>query len=262
MKAISKELEKLKEAAKLILTSKYVVCLTGAGVSVESGISPFRGPGGLWTRYGEPPMDGYQRFLANPKAHWESQLDPNRRRLMGSSIQEAKPNAGHLALAEMEQMGLLKALITQNIDNLHFVAGSRNILEIHGNVNKLRCIKCSSKFPREGFDLSDLPPLCPNCGGIVKGDTVMFGEPIPNDVLSSCLNEAKLSDCMLVVGTSATVHPAASLPLIVKRDGHPIIEINPEPSNLTAICDVSICAPSGEALPMLMKMLKKMKILT
>src|SRR3990170_7494946 len=112
---LSKELnKKIEEAANLILSSNYMTCLTGAGVSVESGIPPFRGPGGLWTRHGEPPMDGYQRFLEDPKAHWKSQLDPNRRRVMGSSILDAKPNPGHLALAEMERMGVLKVLITQN----------------------------------------------------------------------------------------------------------------------------------------------------
>ena len=248
--------EEVKATATLILSADYVVALTGAGVSVESGIRPFRGPGGLWTEYGEPPMDGYQRFLADPKGWWEGRLKPGRRRGLGVSILDAKPNPGHCALAEMEEVGILRAVITQNIDNLHTAAGSRNVLEIHGNVHKLRCVKCGARFPRNGFDLLELPPRCPRCGGVVKGDTVMFGEPIPQDVLSRCVEEAERCDCMLTVGTSAVVYPAAGLPLIVKQRGGALIEINPRRSELSALCDVSIRAPSGEALPKLVSALK------
>ncbi len=251
--------EAIQEASMLILSSEYVVALTGAGVSVESGIPPFRGPGGLWTRFGEPSMDGYKRFLVNPKRHWEERLKPRKRRGLGTSISNAKPNPGHYSLAEMEEMGLLKTLITQNIDNLHHEAGSRNILEIHGNTKKLRCVECNARFPRNEFDLSELPPRCPNCNGVVKGDTVMFGEPIPSDVLRKCMTEAKRCDCMLVVGTSAVVYPAASLPLMVKQKGDTLIEVNPMQSELTGLCDISIRAPSGEALPKLVSALKKLR---
>ncbi len=249
----------IEAAARLILSAEYVVALTGAGISVESGIPPFRGPGGLWTKYGEPPMDGYRRFLADPKRWWKERLDPRRRRSLGASIREAKPNPGHIALAEMEEMGLLRTVITQNIDNLHTEAGSRNVLEIHGNARKLRCIGCGARFPWEGFDLSELPPRCPECGGIVKGDTVMFGEPIPGDVLSRCLEEAERCDCMLVVGTSAVVHPAASLPLMVKNREGVLIEVNPRRSELSSLCDIRIRAPSGEALPALVSALKRLR---
>ena len=251
--------EVVKAAATLILSADYVVVLTGAGVSVESGIPPFRGPGGIWTRFGEPPMDGYQRFLADPKSWWEGRLKPGRRRGLGVSILDAKPNPGHYALAEMEEVGILRAVITQNIDNLHTAAGSRNVLEIHGNVHKLRCVKCGARFPRNGFDLSELPPRCPRCGGVVKGDTVMFGEPIPQDVLSRCMEEAERCDCMLVVGTSAAVYPAAGLPLIVKRRGGALIEVNPRTSELNSLCDVCIRAPSGEALPKIVSALKGLR---
>jgi NAD-dependent deacetylase len=249
----------IEEAACLILSADYVVALTGAGVSVESGIRPFRGPGGIWTERGEPPMDGYRRFLANPKTHWEERMRPRRESGFGTSISDADPNPGHLALAEMETMGLLKVLITQNIDNLHTAAGSRRVLEIHGNAHKLRCVSCSARFPREGFDLSELPPRCPECGGIVKSDTVMFGEPIPPDVLEQCLGESGRSDCMLLIGTSAIVYPAAGLPLMVKRNGGSLIEVNPLPTELSNICDVCVQAPSGEALPMLVLALRRLK---
>ena len=249
--------EEIEAAAPLILSSEYVVALTGAGVSVESGIAPFRGPGGLWTKYGEPQMDGYRKFLADPKGYWEERLNPRRRRRLGIPIHEAEPNPGHFALAEMEEMGLLKVLITQNVDNLHAAAGSQNVIEIHGNTYKLRCVDCGARFFRKGFDLSELPPRCPNCGGVVKGDTVMFGEPIPSDVLARCMEEAGRCDCMLVVGTSAVVHPAASLPLMAKRRGGVLIEVNPRQSDLSTLCDVCIQAPSGEALPALVSELKR-----
>ena len=247
----------IRDAAELILSSKYVVALTGAGVSVESGIRPFRGPGGLWTERGEPPMDGYKRFQADPKGYWERRLDPERRRGFGESLRAAEPNPGHIALAEMEGMGVLKTLITQNIDNLHLAAGSVNVLEIHGNRNKLRCITCGAQYPLGSFDLAQLPPRCPECGGVVKSDTVMFGEPIPVRILDRCIEEAGRSDCMLVAGTSAMVTPAATLPVHVKRYGGVLINVNPRPSELSGFCDVEIRAPSGEALPMLVSRLKE-----
>jgi NAD-dependent deacetylase len=246
----------IERAAELILSSSYVTALTGAGVSVESGIPPFRGPGGLWTRFGEPSMDGYRRFLADPKRWWKERL----RRLKGDlarAIFGAKPNLGHYALAELERLGVLKTLITQNIDDLHNRAGSRKVLEIHGNIHKLRCIECLSRFPLRDFDLSELPPRCPNCGGLVKSDTVMFGEPIPRDILTRCLEEAERSDCMLVVGTSAVVYPAAGLPLIVKRRGGLLIEVNPNDTELSGLCDLILRVPSGLALPQLVEEVRR-----
>jgi NAD-dependent deacetylase len=155
-------------------------------------------------------------------------------------------------------MDVLKYLITQNIDNLHLAAGSRNVLEIHGNGYYLRCIDCSSKWHMDNFKIESIPPKCPNCGGVVKTDTVMFGEPIPSKILNRCFEEAQRSDCMIVAGTSATVTPAANLPLMVRRNGGAIIEVNIRESEISYNCDVNIFAPSGEALPALVDMVKKL----
>ena len=248
---------KIEQTAKLLLESHYVVGLTGAGISVESGIRPFRGPGGLWTELGEPPMDGYQRFIQNPKKHWEEIVKRGSRdsefvRTLG----EAKPNPAHFALAEMEQLGILKYLITQNIDNLHLAAGSSNVAEIHGNSQKLRCLQCHKRYAREAISFDVLPPKCPRCGGVIKTDTVMFGEPIPTDVLRVCQRETDKADCMISVGTSAFVYPAAGFPLEVKQKGGILIEINLYESELTPLCELSLRGKAGEILPQLVNCIK------
>lgn len=148
----------LDQAVDLLISSRYVIAMTGAGVSVESGIPPFRGPGGLWTKHGEPPMDVYQRFLADPKGYWEERLKaPNE---IVQALAQAQPNAGHSAMVELEQIGILRHLITQNIDNLHRAAGHQKLAEIHGNAQLLRCIGCSQRFAKIALAivLDDLPP--------------------------------------------------------------------------------------------------------
>lgn len=253
-------MEEIEAAVEAILRARYVVALTGAGVSVESGIPPFRGPGGLWTRFGEPDMRGFERFKADPKGWWERRLrGVSRPGGLGEALRRARPNPGHYALAELERMGILRALITQNIDNLHFQAGSRNVIEIHGNAYKLRCVSCHSRFDRESFRIEEIPPRCPLCGGLIKSDTVMFGEPIPPDVLRRCYDETAKCDCMLVIGTSGVVYPAASLPIAVKQSGGVLIEVNPRETELTPLCDIIIRAPSGEALPRLVEAIKRRK---
>jgi NAD-dependent deacetylase len=246
----------IARAARLVRAARHVVALTGAGLSVESGIPPFRGPGGLWTRYGEPPMDGYQRFLRDPERAWRERLRPTApwARALADTLAAAKPGAGHRALAELERIGRCAAVITQNIDDLHRQAGSRRLLEIHGNHRLLRCIGCGRRFePGRIPVLEDrLPPRCPDCGGIVKGDTVQFGEPIPPDVLRACFDEVERTDCMLVAGTSATVYPSADFPLEVRRRGGAVIEINPEETDLTPLATASLRGPGGGVLERLL----------
>src|SRR5690242_5251714 len=133
--------EQIRQAAEMMLAAGYVIALTGAGMSVESGIPPFRGPGGLWTKYGEPPMNGFQRFMADPKKAWEERLSKRNDELF-KPLTVAKPNAGHIAFAELERLGVLRFMITQNIDDLHRQAGQKALAEIHGNWTLIRCLDC------------------------------------------------------------------------------------------------------------------------
>ena len=246
----------IARAAEVVTAARSVVALTGAGLSVESGIPPFRGKGGLWTRYGEPPMDGYQRFLRDPQRYWQDRLSPSAPWMtaLADTLAAAKPNAGHLALAELERLGRLHALITQNIDDLHRQAGSRELLEIHGNHFLMRCVGCGARFAEAeiAIDPAALPPRCPRCEGIVKGDTVHFGEPIPADVLRGCFLAVERADCMIVAGTSATVYPAAEFPFEVLRAGGQVIEVNPDETELTSVSTLSLRGPAGAVLDRLL----------
>ena len=246
----------LKGAAALFRKSHYAVALTGAGLSAESGIPTYRGTGGVWTRFGEPTIDGWDLFNEDPAAWWKHAIE---HQVGGSEFSEAidrsAPNQGHYAMAELEHMGRLAHVITQNIDNLQNIAGSRHITEIHGNRAKARCMSCGLRYGLEALDLDVLPPVCPECGGIIKNDVVMFGEPIPRDALEECNRQALRADLFVTVGTSAVVYPAAEFPLMAKRRGAPLIEINPEETALSDIADVVIRAPAGVALPQLVELL-------
>jgi NAD-dependent deacetylase len=244
----------LEKAATAIMSAKYVIALTGAGMSVESGIPPFRGPGGLWTKYGEPPMNGFQIFLSDPRKAWEERLKPRNDELY-TPLLKARPNPGHEAFADMERLGVLRFLITQNIDDLHRQAGHSQLAEIHGNFKLIRCLQCNLRFQPDKVDVSVLPPSCAECGGLLKSDTVSFGEPIPPDVLEACRSESSKSDLVIVAGTSATVYPAAAFALEVKERGGKMIEINLYESEITPVCDVSLRGRTGRVLPMLLETL-------
>ena len=251
--------EDLERAATILESATYTIALTGAGMSVESGIPPFRGPGGLWTKLGEPPMTGYQTFLKDPKAWWENSLaneQPSEMTDFQVALANATPNDGHYALVALEKIGLLQYLITQNVDGLHIDAGTQNIAEIHGNTRKVRCIGCGFRVARDDFSFFEIPPKCPECGDIIKSDGVMFGEPIPTATLAICQQETLKADCILILGTSATVHPAASLPEIVYRNGGNLIEVNPERTPLSTFCSVTLYGNTGVVLPELLSLLK------
>jgi NAD-dependent deacetylase len=253
----------LERAADLLSHANHVIVLTGAGVSKESGIPTFRGKDGLWTTNGEPPMNGFQLFLEDPAGWWRQrlkqrrtvQLDPTS---FARAVDEAQPNAAHHALAELEQMGCVRHLITQNVDDLHRRAGQKEITEIHGNRLWLRCLDCGMRWTAREFlvDEEELPPHCAQtgCNGVVKDDTVMFGEPIPAEALARCEAETRRADCFLIVGTSAVVMPAAGFPLLAWQRRVPLIEVNAEPTPLTEYSEVSCRGAAGELLPKLVEL--------
>ena len=244
----------LADAAGILAGARYAIALTGAGLSVESGIPSFRGPDGLWTRYGQPSNLSYRVFSRDPQAWWESRLRDestpgNPTYDLKDAVDHATPNPGHNAMAELEKLGILRTVITQNVDGLHTRAGSDAVLEIHGNRNYLRCVGCGYRQPRDGYLITDLPPLCGECGGVIKLDTVMFGEPIPRATLDACIEEVQKCDAMLLVGTSGAVNPAAQFPLMARERGAQIIEVNPEGTQLTAAAHVVLTGAAGEILP-------------
>jgi NAD-dependent deacetylase len=248
----------IEMAVRVLADSKHAIALTGAGISTESGIADFRGPSGIWTKNPDAERKAYrsyESFLADPQAWWEERLtSPS---LLGH-LEKAMPNPGHYALAELEKLGIIKYVITQNVDGLHEKAGTEQLLEYHGSILKLRCTSCGWRFPQDVFDLEalrrdkQLPPHCPRCHGIIKTDSVAFGEPIPNDVAQRSLEQAEECDVMLICGTSAVVYPFANLPRVAReREAVVIIEINAEPTPLTeeGISDYLIQGKTGEILP-------------
>ena len=249
----------VKRAAADLLGSTYAIALTGAGISTESGIPDFRGPSGIWTRDPEAERRAYrsyEHFLEDPKSWWKENFGGRGPGL--GDLWNMKPNPGHIALADLEKAGILKCVITQNIDALHEKAGSSRVLEYHGSFMKLRCMSCGSRFFREEFDIERLrredalPPRCVHCNGILKSDTVSFGEPIPADVASRSMEEAERCDLMLICGTSAVVYPFAGLPSVAKqRRNVTVVEINAEPTPLTreGISDYIILGRTGDILP-------------
>ncbi len=248
----------ISEIASIVNKSKYVVGMTGAGMSVESGIPPFRGADGLWTKYGAPKMDGYSQFKKDPTGWWNrrtnEKIDDHINELR-DTLTKAEPHGGHYALAELEKRGDMQSLVTQNIDALDEKAGLQNLIEIHGNRTKLRCIECGDRVSIGDFVPLYAPDPCKKCDGLVKFDTVMFGEPIPDDVMAAARSEIDKADCVLAIGTSATVRPASGLLWIAESLGATIIEINPTETKLTPISEVSLRSTAGEALPLLLQTL-------
>ena len=248
----------LERAADLLAEASHTVVLTGVGISKESGIPTFRGPDGLWTKRGEPPMNGFQLFSADPRTWWQERIaraaQPDEFR---HSLDAALPNAGHLALAELERMGAVQHVITQNVDDLHLRAGTHSLTEIHGNMHWLRCVGCHARWSTETYvvDAEQLPPRClePGCDAVVKGDGVMFGESIPPYALERCAAEARLADVFMIIGTTAQVYPAAEYPQLAVRRGVPLIEIDPDPTALTDLATVVLRGPAGELLPRLVE---------
>lgn len=241
-----------KKAAKIIKSAKHVTAFTGAGISVESGIPPFRGENGLWSKYDPIFLDiGY--FHKRPKESWELIKE-----IFYDFFGKAEPNAAHFALAEMEQMGLLQAVITQNIDNLHQKAGSKEIYEFHGNSRNFVCTKCGLKFSVSEIGLNKLPPKCKECRGILKPDFIFFGEPIPEPARSQSFAETEKADVFILIGTTGEIMPASMIPYEAKKNNVKIIEINTKPSNYTnSITDLFLEGKATEIMKKLYGFLKE-----
>jgi NAD-dependent deacetylase len=248
--------ELIQKAAKDILNSKKTIAFTGAGISVESGIPDFRGAQGLWQKYDPEEYAHIHAFYSDPDRVWLMLKD------MFSLIMSAKPNPAHMGLAELERMGYLSSVITQNVDGLHQAAGSRRVIEFHGSHRTLSCLKCSTAIDGTSLKIEDLPPRCPKCSSLLKPDVVFFGEPIPWEAQVSSLQESQSCSTVLVIGTSAVVYPAASIPITAKERGATVIEINTEPTPLTdQISDYLISGCAGEIIPAIVEEVKRTKSL-
>ncbi len=233
----------ISEAANLLKQSKYTTAFTGAGISVESGIPPFRGATGLWSKY-DPIVLDIDYFHAHPLESWKVIKE-----IFYDFFGKAKPNKAHEVLAMMEQNGLLKNIITQNIDNLHQEAGSREVYEFHGNSRELVCTKCGKRFTMDNINFDKLPVTCDACGGLVKPNFIFFGEGIPPVAYEKSLAAAHNADVFLVIGTTGEIMPASQIPIMAKNQGAKIIEINVEPSNYTYhVTDVFLKGKAGEMM--------------
>ena len=231
-----------KEIADKIKASKYAVAFTGAGISVESGVPTFRGENGLWEKHGSQFAE-ILYFTRHPKGSWHSL-----KKVFYEPIDNVKPNKAHLVLAELEKKGIMRSVITQNIDNLHQEAGSKIVYELHGTAQYAVCMKCHNKYKIDKKILSMDPPTCENCNSILKPNFVFFGEALPTYDFQSSVEDAQKCDLFIIIGTGGEVMPAAQIPHIAKRAGATIMEINPEPSNFTnSIVDIYVKEKAGVA---------------
>ncbi len=243
-----------KKACEIILSSTRCIAFTGAGISVESGIPPFRGEGGLWNKY-DPATFDIQFFNDHTKESWDTI-----KIIFYDLFGKVKPNKAHFALADLEKMGLVKGVITQNVDNLHFDAGSNVVHEFHGNLKKVICLKCLKHERIEEIDLNIPIPVCPECKGVLKPDVIFFGEPIPLEPSEKSFAEAEKADCFLLIGTTGEVAPANMIPRIAKENKAAIIEINPAKSLYTdSITDLFIKEKAGKAMGKLLKEIQNHK---
>jgi len=242
----------IKRAAEDLAAAQYVVALTGAGISTESGIPPFRGKGGLWERFDPMEIAHIDAFMRDPAKVWNILVKE-----MKQIVDSALPNDAHKGLVKLEEMGKLKTVITQNIDGLHQAAGNTDVIEFHGNFAWQRCMDCCQKYETRKVDVSQIPPRC-SCGGILRPDAVFFGEMIPMDAMWRSRQAAADCDLMLVVGTSAVVQPAALMPVYAKQNGAKVVEINPERTPLTAeISDYLIMGQAGEVMNRIIAQMEK-----
>jgi len=234
--------------------AESVTVLTGAGISAESGVPTFRGTDGIWKKFKPEDLANFDSFIRNPQLVWE--WYKYRKQLIGS----IQPNAGHIALAEMERRFPQFAIITQSIDNRHQRAGSRSIYELHGNVERNYCIGCGKSFTDAEIMRMDKAPRCTSCGDLVRPDVVWFGEQLPIDPWEKSASAAERAEIFFSIGTSAVVYPAASLPLSAKRAGAYLVDINVERTERSPWAEEVLLGRSGDILPMLLELCRSNRL--
>jgi NAD-dependent deacetylase len=250
--------KKISDVAKIIKESNYVVVFTGAGASTESGIEDFRSKGGLWSKYDPSIYASYYYFLQDPSKFWEMHKE------LESIVANAQPNYTHHAIAELERMGKVKAIITQNIDMLHQKAGSgkygAKIYELHGSYGILECINCGAEFRYNEIDTKTVPYPVHDCDkkGYIKPKVILFGESLPPGVLEGAMEECKNSDCFLLIGSSLVVSPANFMPSIAKNCGANVIFINREATMMDELADIFLMGSSAEIMTSLIKKIKEL----
>ncbi|MCK4370644.1 MAG: NAD-dependent deacylase [Candidatus Lokiarchaeota archaeon] len=250
--------EKIRKAAKLLLNSKCAIVLTGAGISTESGIPDFRGDDGIWKKYPIETFGTLESLLKDPSKFWKMAED------IAPTLFNAEPNPGHYAIAELEKMNIVKAIITQNVDELHQKAGSIIVYEVHGNINKLSCLGCRASYNKQQLlrkmkKEKKLPPLCDFCATPLKPSVVLFGESLPNFEKYMSIDLAKKTDVMLIAGSSLSVAPVCDLPLYTVSEEGKLIIINDEPTYLDERAEIVINNKTGTILPLIVEEIKKIQ---
>ncbi len=241
----------IQQASRIISESNHLIAFTGAGISVESNIPPFRGENGLWSKY-DPSILDLNVFYSQPGDSWKVIKE-----IFYDFFGSAKPNPAHLCLARLEQMGLLKCVVTQNIDNLHQAAGSTVVHEFHGNSQKMVCTSCQKHFTATEVTLEILPPACDECNGLLKPDFIFFGEHIPMGAYQASVAAAESADVLIIIGSTGEVMPANQIPLIAKQTGAQVIEINPERSNYTKmITDIHLPGKASDMMNRLLELIE------
>lgn len=242
--------DRIARAAEIICRSDMTLALTGAGISTESGIPDFRSAGGLWSRYNPEEYAAISAFLEDPEKVWMMFRE------MDEMLSSSKPNKAHFGMGELERLGYLYYIITQNVDSLHQAGGAENVIEYHGHSRSLSCLRCGNKYTAEEKKGEYLPKC--RCGEILKPDVVLFGEGIPIEDLNRSFQMASSAQALMVVGTSAVISPANIIPIHAKRNGAKLIEINTERTHLTdSVTDIFIQGKAGKIIEALVVEVKK-----
>jgi len=251
--------EQLKQIAQWINTSKRIIIFSGAGLSTESGIPDFRSPGGVWDKY-DPEDFYFQNFIASETSrekYWQMATE------MWEPIKQAQPNPAHLAIAEMEKLGKLDCVITQNIDGLHFKAGNseEKVLQLHGTAIFVSCLSCKKRYDRDQIQdrikKGQKAPRCDDCGGLLKPATISFGQSMPEKETHEAYHRSSICDLFIVIGSSLVVQPAASMPMVAKRNGARLVIINRDPTPCDDLADLVIHGQAGPTMASILEHLKK-----